>query len=156
VYTTSNVNNINARGIETELEVLPGSMGIPMVKKINAGYAYLNQDKKAEEGYESVYVLNHLKHKVNIGIHHKIIGPVSARWNFLYQDREGYFIRSADDARVNYQPFWLTDIKVIWQKGNWNVYAEATNLFDKEYYDMGEIKRPGRWIKGGVTFTLDY
>ncbi|MFW6043478.1 MAG: TonB-dependent receptor [Marinilabiliaceae bacterium] len=155
-YTTSNVNKINARGIEVETTLLPGEMGIPLLKKIQLGYAWLDQDKKAQEGFESVYVLNHLRHKGNIGVQHQIWKSLSARWNFLYQDREGHFIRSEDDARVEYEPVWLTDIRVMWQQGNWQVYAEATNLFDKKYFDMGELERPGRWIKGGITFNLDY
>jgi iron complex outermembrane receptor protein len=123
---------------------------------VSAGYSWLDQDKNPEEGYESVYVLNHLIHKLNIGIRHRIFRDLSARWNFLYQDRAGHFLRSSDNAQVEYKPFLLTDLRIIWQKGGWQVFAEAANLFDREYYDMGELERPGRWIKGGVNFTLKY
>ncbi|MFO8000295.1 MAG: TonB-dependent receptor [Marinilabilia sp.] len=156
VYKTSNVNQIDAWGLEAKADVFPGNLGVPVLKKLQFGYAWLHQDKKAEEGYESVYVLNHLRHKVNIGVHHVIAGPLTARWNFLYQDREGHFIRSETGDQIDYSPFWLSDLRVTWQQSNWRFYAEATNLFDEHYYDMGELERPGRWIKGGIRYTMDY
>jgi iron complex outermembrane receptor protein len=155
-YTTSNVNEIDARGIEISTTLFPQEFGLSVIEMVSAGYSWLDQDKNPEEGYESVYVLNHLIHKLNLGIKHKIFRDLSARWNFLYQDRAGHFLRSSDNVQVEYKPFLLTDLRIIWQKGGWQVFAEAANLFDREYYDMGELERPGRWIKGGVNFTLKY
>ena len=155
-YTTSNVNEIDARGIEISTTLFPQEFGISFIEMVSVGYSWLDQNKKPEEGYESLYVLNHLIHNLNIGIRHMIFHDLSARWNFLYQDRAGHFLRSSDNEQVEYKPFLLTDLRIIWQKGGWQVFAEAANLFDREYYDMGELERPGRWIKGGVNFTLKY
>ncbi len=155
-YRPTNVNQINATGIEAEGTIFPEKLGIPFVQKMQVSYAWLHQDKKPQTGFESVYILNHLRHKINVGIHHRITGAWSARWNFLYQDREGHFLRSSDNQQVDYSPFWLADLKIIWKRDKWRIYAEATNLLDKDYFDMGELERPGRWIRGGVQFTLNY
>jgi iron complex outermembrane receptor protein len=155
-YTTSNVNEINAYGIEVGTTVFPKKIGVPVIEKIDLNYAWLDQDKNPEEGYESVYVLNHLEHKFNMGVHHDIVKNISARWNFLFQDRVGSFTRSSDNAVIEYEPFWLTDLRITWHNQSWRVFAEAANLFDKKYYDMGELERPGRWIKAGVQFSVSY
>jgi vitamin B12 transporter len=155
-FTTSNVNEINAYGLEINVTVFPKKLGVPLFQKIDFSYAWLDQDKTPEEGYESVYVLNHLKHKFNLGIQHDIVRNVSARWNLLYQDRVGAFQRSADNMLVDYAPFLMTDLRLTWKHKIWRVFAEATNLFDVEYHDIGELGRPGRWIKGGLQVTLDY
>ncbi|PWE00122.1 TonB-dependent receptor [Marinilabilia rubra] len=155
-YTTSNVNEINAYGIEVSTTVFPKKLGVPLIEKLDLNYAWLDQDKNPEEGYESVYVLNHLKHKFNLGVQHDIVKNISARWNFLFQDRVGSFTRSSDDALIEYKPVWLTDLRITWHSHSWRVFAEATNLFDKKYYDMGELERPGRWIKAGVQFSVGY
>lgn len=156
VYTTSNVNKINAVGVEVGATFLPATLNLPVLDKIEVNYAWLDQDKKAQEGYESVYVLNHLAHKLNISVDHKIFGSFSAHWNILFQDRVGGFFRSSDNVKVNYDPFWLTDVRLMWEKKGWVIYAEASNLFNNQYYDVGELVRPGRWIKGGINFTINY
>ncbi|MGQ1889785.1 TonB-dependent receptor [Thermophagus sp. OGC60D27] len=156
VYTTTNVNKINAWGIEVGATLIPASIGMPVIEKIEVSYARLDQDKKPIEGYESVYVLNHLAHKLNIGVDHKIVGDLSAHWNFLFQDRVGAFTRSVDAEMVEYKPYWLADVRVTWQKKGWRIFAEASNLFDRDYYDLGELKRPGRWISAGLNFVLNY
>jgi len=155
-YTTTNVNEINAYGVEVMGTFFPARLGIPLFEKIEAGYAWLDQDKNPEPGYESRYVLNHVKHKVNVGIQHDIAGNVSARWNFLYQERVGSYQRSSDNTLVDYESFMLTDLRITWKHKFIRVFAEATNLFDVKYYDMGELERPGRWVKGGIQLTLGY
>lgn len=155
-YRTTNVNEINAYGVELMATLLADRLGIPVLQKAEFGYAWLDQDKNPEPGYESRYVLNHVKHKMNLGIQHEITGNVSARWNFLFQDRVGGYQRSADNTYVSYDSWFMTDLRVTWKNKNWRVFAEATNLFDVEYKDMGELDRPGRWIKGGVRWTLKY
>jgi vitamin B12 transporter len=156
VYTTINVNDVDAYGIEFGITVSPERLGVPLVKKMELGYAWLDQDKNPESGFESQYVLNHLVHKLNIGVQHKVAGPVSAHWNFLFQDRVGSFTRSSDNTQIDYKPFWLTDLRIIWSKKGWHIFAEAANLFDKHYFDMGELARPGRWVRAGIQFSLKY
>ncbi len=156
IFQPSNVNNIDAYGVEFVSTIFPEKLAIPFVNKVQIAYAWLDQNKESEPGYESLYVLNHLRHKMNIGVNHALFGRLSANWNFLYQDRQGYFMRSADNQKVNHAPFWLADLRVTWHRDNWRIFAEANNLFDKKYYDMGEIERPGRWIKAGVKFDLNY
>ncbi len=157
-YTTSNINRIDAKGLEggITLDVASLAPSMAWVKTFTVNYAYLEQDKSPREGYESVYVLNHLKHKLNISLDQALFKNWTARWVFLYQEREGFFVRTSDNLKVNYQPYWLTDLRVAWHRGKWRVYGEAANLFDVSYFDMGEIARPGRWLRLGLEVNIDY
>jgi iron complex outermembrane receptor protein len=79
-----------------------------------------------------------------------------ASWNFLYRDRVGYYTVSATNSLQNYSDFWLTDLRLSYKKQRFVVYAEATNLFDHRYADLGELIQPGRWFKAGVQVEFGF
>lgn len=56
---------------------------------------------------------------------------------------------------IDYKPFWLCDLRVHWTKPKYTIYAEASNLFNTEYVDFGNIEQPGRWVRVGVKINLD-
>jgi vitamin B12 transporter len=156
-YTTSNINRVVAKGLEFSSDIsLQALMPAQnLLLNLNLNYSYITQDKKADAGYESVYVLDHLRHKLNIGLEHGIgLSGFSMNWNTQYRDREGGYTNSTTLERVSYSPFWITDARLTWRKDIFRVYTEATNLFDKRYSDMGELFQPGRWIKIG--FAIDF
>ncbi|GAO30497.1 TonB-dependent receptor [Geofilum rubicundum] len=159
-YTTSNINEVEALGLEFSWQMdfqafLPGQN---VLQTLAVNYSYTWQDLSSDEGYESYYVLDHLRQKLNIGVSHGLgLERLSAQWNMLYRDRAGYYKLSATDTRVDYEPFWLTDVRVMWQQTpQFRMYAEATNLLDTKYADMGELTQPGRWIKVGFSYTFNY
>lgn len=158
-YTTSNINRVKALGVEMSAafdlkRALPGQS---FFKNLDMNYSYIHQNKNSDSGYESVYVLDHLRNKLNIGfIHETGIRNIEASWNFLYRDRVGYYTVSATNTHKSYSDFWLTDFRLIWKSNNKSVFAEATNLFDKQYADLGELIQPGRWIKAGFKVEFGY
>jgi vitamin B12 transporter len=156
-YTTSNLNRVDAYGLEFSgnlnlMKLVPGQQ---LLRNLNVSYSYLEQDQEAKADYESYYVLDHLKHKLNLGFDHGLGLPgVSANWNFLYRDRVGYYTVSATNLPKAYSDFWLTDVRITWKYSNLSLFAEASNLFDEKYADLGELIQPGRWIKLGVQIEL--
>ena len=159
-YTTSNINEVEALGLEFSgqvdfQEILPNQS---LLQTLGVNYNYTWQDLSADAGYESYYVLDHLRQKLNISLAHGLgLNRLSAQWNLLYRDRSGYYTQSATNTQIDYEPFWLTDVRVTWhQASHFRMYAEATNLLDKQYADMGELTQPGRWVKVGFSYTFDY
>jgi len=156
VYTTSNINEVKALGVESSAvlqldELLPQQW----IRNLNISYNWILQKKSTPENYQSVYVLNHLKHKLNVGFEHGTgIKPLAVHWNFLFRDREGGYIASATQQLVDYEPVWLTDLRVIWKQPNYKLYVEATNLMNQKYSDLGELVQPGRWLRVG--FSMDF
>lgn len=156
VYTTSNINRVEARGVEAAADLLLSELitGQTLLRSLSVNYSYVWQDKVSDEGYESYYVLDHLRQKLNISLIHGLGLPnVEVNWNMQYRDRAGYYTKS-DGTRVDHTPFWLTDLRVSWNKGNYGLYAEASNLFDATYSDLSELRQPGLWLKLGARIEL--
>ncbi len=157
-YTTSNINNIKAVGVEASVNLNMAQLIDPefVIQNIQLNYTWLDQNKEVEEGYTSFYVFNYLKNKLNIGVTHTIISNLGATWNFMYQDRMGSFTDAITSEVVDYDPFWLTDLRLHWTKPQYTIYAEASNLFNTDYVDFGNIRQPGRWVRAGVKINLDF
>ncbi len=160
-WKSSNISNINTVGIETLVQANMQALikGQGFLQHINLTYSWLNQDKNVPAGYDSRYLFDYLKHKFSGSLQHGIYSALSATWTAQYQDRGGYFMdynpaTKLYDIKTNYQPFWVMDFKLSWQKPIYTVYAEATNLLDKKYTDIEKIYQPGRWIKVGVKIRL--
>ena len=156
VYTTSNINRVEALGTEAAADLLLSELipGQTLLRSLSVNYSYVWQDKVSDEGYESYYVLDHLRQKLNISLIHGLGLPnVEVNWNMQYRDRAGHFTGS-DGTRVDHTPFWLTDLRVSWNKGNYGLYAEASNLFDATYSDLSELRQPGLWLKLGARIEL--
>lgn len=156
VYTTSNINRVEALGTEAAADLLLSELipGQTLLRSLSVNYSYVWQDKVSDEGYESYYVLDHLRQKLNISLIHGLGLPnVEVNWNIQYRDRAGYYTKS-DGTRVDHTPFWLTDLRVSWNKGNYGLYAEASNLFDATYSDLSELRQPGLWLKLGARIEL--
>ena len=156
VYTTSNINRVEALGTEAAADLLLSELipGQTLLRSLSVNYSYVWQDKVSDEGYESYYVLDHLRQKLNISLIHGLGLPnVEVNWNMQYRDRAGYYTKS-DGTRVDHTPFWLTDLRVSWNKGNYGLYAEASNLFDATYSDLSELRQPGLWLKLGARIEL--
>lgn len=152
-YTTSNINSVNSLGVEIsgDFDLTRALSGQKLLKNININYSYIHQDKKAPDGYESAYIMDHLRNKISIALDHGVgLQNIFVTWNILYRDRAGYYTVSATNETFSYKDYWLTDLRLTWKKNNIRIYCEASNLFDDKYSDLGELFQPGRWIKGGL------
>ncbi len=157
-YKTSNINLIESYGVDLSTIIKTEKLfNQSVIKNIGLDYNYISQAKEVPENYQSVYVLNHLKHKFNIfSIHSLGLKDLTATWNLLYRDREGGYLKSVTNEFVEYQPFWLVDLKINWNYKNYSVFAEATNIFDIKYYDFGELTQPGKWFRMGLKYNFYY
>ncbi|WP_430931814.1 TonB-dependent receptor [Saccharicrinis sp. 156] len=160
-WTTSNISDINTVGIESVLNINLQQFiqAQRFLQNINLTYSWLNQDKSLPIGYDSSYIFDYLKHKFSGSLQHSIISHLSASWSLLYQDRLGgyseYDRASNTESPKDYNPFTVVDVKLSWRKPTYTVFAEATNLFDKKYTDIGQLYQPGRWIKAGINISLN-
>ncbi|WP_430812215.1 MULTISPECIES: TonB-dependent receptor [unclassified Carboxylicivirga] len=159
-YQTRNLSDMNSWGLQVQGNVnINKLLGQNPVQSIDLGYAYIDQDKNTPDDYESVYVLDYLKHKFNAAVNLRLYKHLGAVVNVIYQDREGGYLaykdNSLEEIPTPYPPFWLCDLRLQWSANNYKVFADATNLFDVKYYDLGNIAQPGCWIKAGVQLNLN-
>ncbi|MGE4567688.1 MAG: TonB-dependent receptor plug domain-containing protein [Bacteroidales bacterium] len=158
-WHTENLTRVNTRGATLALWIDPRQwMGSRFfVQHFSASYSYTTLSK-AESAAVSYYLLDNLKHKADFSLSHRIVQRVSANWRLSWQDRNGSFLQYNPETQSasprSYRPFGLLDARVVWKKGAIELFAEATNLLNTRYYDLGNITQPSRWGKTGIVLTL--
>jgi iron complex outermembrane receptor protein len=160
-WHTMNHTKLDNMGIETSATLnfceLFGNTSF--LKKANIGYSYINQDKVIGNVYESNYSLDYLKHKFVAQLDHRIWRNLSANWAFRWQSREGSYAIYEGIKEVGkkaYPSFCLVDLKLSWNAKNYLLFAEANNLLNRNYYDLGNIPQPGIWGKVGVSYRINF
>ena len=151
-FKAKNLAIVNASGFEASAEIFPGKLSkkATFIKKIGLNYSYTNLDYK-DGNLLSKYVLDNLKHKLNIELEHKIWSRLGASWRATYQDRNG--MRTQTES---YKPFWLVNTRLMWKNNHSEIYVMAQNLFDTSYYDLGYTIQPGRWLSVGYKLDLNF
>ncbi len=122
---------------------------------LKLAYAFIHQNRRDDQPiYKSNYAMEYLRHKLVARLDHKIWSHLTASWNFRWQDRMGSYIRYEDAQStgelVEYRPYATLDLKVLWTDRHYELWAEATNLFNHRYYDLGNIPQPGIVVLGGA------
>jgi iron complex outermembrane receptor protein len=163
-YVTRNLSDMNSFGVElTSVTDIPAlfKMEKLFLKKLVVGYNYIWQDKKSLPGYESVYVMDYLKNKFTLGVNLDIISRLSASLDVICQDRNGYYTAYENingdyvPVEVPYEPFTTVDIRIQWATKIYLLYVDIDNVFNKTYYDIGNVIQPGIWVSAGVKIQLD-
>ena len=90
----------------------------------------------------------------------KIFRNFSSSCRINFEDRAGSFSVFDTETKTysheaEYKPFITTDLKIMWNYKFMEIYAEASNLFDTKYYDLGNIPLPGRWFLAGIKINLN-
>jgi iron complex outermembrane receptor protein len=151
-WQAQNLTRINSSGVEMSGTFFPEKIWNKPVflTKLGINYSY-NRLEQGYNGMFSNYVLDNLKHKLDIELEHKIWNKIKASWRATYQDRNG--MRTTSDS---YEPFWLVNARMMWKTPTTEIYVMAANLFDTKYYDFGTITQPGRWISIGISHSINY
>ena len=159
-WRTINYAQLTTSGIEftfkTNLQdVFPNQN---FLKIISFNYTYIDQFLM-ESNLISNYSLNYLKHRLDFNLNHTIWRNFQASWHIALQDRNGQFEKIIDKSSagmVDYEKFITTDIKISWAKSGWNINGSINNIFDVDYFDIGNVVQPGRWIKIGIGKMIEF
>lgn len=159
-WRSANLSEVRAHGIELGAQLRPAALLGErfLINQIDLNYAY-NQVSMDDAGYLSKFVADNLKHKLVIGVNHRIWNHFYADWKFRFQDRNGSYVKYENKVPVgqfNFEPFWLTDLKLYYKNRSTQVYVAANNLFDQNFADLANIVQPGRWISAGVSYRFDF
>ncbi len=151
-WQTKNLTRINTGGVEFIGNFFPEKLWKKktFITKLGLNYSYSKLAKNGND-FISYYVLDNLKHKLDIELNHKIWNNLKASWRMSYQERNG--MRTKTEA---YAPFWLVNTRIIWKSSTTEIYATASNIFNISYYDLGTIEQPGRWISIGISHQLKF
>jgi len=159
LWQAENLTQINSSGAEARLQIHPAmKWGSSWPEVFSLNYFYNNQEKE-NSGFISNYVLDNLKHKITGSVTQKIGGNLFINLRGTYQDREGTFTRFENRepaGETEYPPFWLFDGKITYQSSNLELFVSANNIFNRQYFDLGNIVQPGRWMKAGVVYEINF
>jgi vitamin B12 transporter len=147
--TTRNLTDIHTKGFELTASYTPNGK---FFKGIASSYTYQTQDKSSSE-YISMYVLDYLSYKATLSGTIGLIKNVTLNVRGCYQDRKGTYT-DPKGVEVAYDPFFTLDAKLMYTYKSISTFAEASNLLNKRYYDLGNIPQPLRWFKAGVAVTF--
>lgn len=150
VWESKNLTSVNALGADIQAEY---KFENSFFQKINASYSYLTLDKQADI-FDSKYALDYLRNKVVVSINHNIISKLSAQWKFSYNDRAGNYTDFATQKVLNYTPFVMADVRLLWNDKYFDIFADGNNLLNSNYADFGGLTQPGFNFNAGVRFKL--
>jgi vitamin B12 transporter len=159
VWYAQNITELNCDGLELSAKINPERLlgKKVFVKLINFSWSHLAQNRQTGI-YASEYVLDYLKNKVNLGISHALVKKIGITWQIGYNNRNGTYTKwdgSKYGEEVNFKPFVVVDSRIYWKKKDTTCYLEVSNLFNKSYFDFGNLHEPGRWLKVGIIHQLN-
>ncbi len=122
---------------------------------ISLSYAFVYADKANSEMISN-YVLDYMKHKLDIALTIPVLSKGGISFNISRQHRAGSYMlyeNGVSTSIVSFEPFWLSDIKAFYSLKQFKVYTEVSNIFNVEVIDIANVPQPGRWLKIGISYS---
>ena len=153
-WISSNITRLNTVGLTADFQffIKRKYKSFP-IKLIDINYTYVEATKQNGE-YISKYALDFLNHKLSIGALANVYKNLYLKVNGSYQDRKGTY--STKGTEQDYEPFFLLDARLFFQKERYFLYIEASNLLNVKYRDIGSVIMPQRWVKIGLSVNLKF
>ncbi|MDB4584908.1 TonB-dependent receptor, partial [Draconibacterium sp.] len=159
VWQPRNLTELNSLGTEVEVQLnLHKELGNAFPNKIRLSYLY-NKLQKENQDLISNSVLDNLKHKFIGSLNQSLSKSFSIDIKGSFQEREGTYTEFMNNDWGNetkYKPFWIFDARVNYKWKNLDIFCSVNNIFDVVYNDIGNVVQPGRWIKAGVSYKINF
>ncbi len=156
-WESRNLTRIDRKGLEVGSTIFFKEF-IPQLGNTTLQLAYTRQHQKKNSGdLISNFSLNYLRDKFTAQISHPIYKDISASWNFRWQKRMGNYLKYEDlkpTTQVPYADFSILDARINWKINDFLINLSVNNIFDKQYYDLGNVPQSGFWMMTGISYTL--
>lgn len=154
ITQAANLTNVTIDGVEMDYVVKSEGFikEIPLLNQLRFNYSYLTSESNSD-GFESNYVLDFLQHKGDAVLQFKLSEMVFLDWNMSFQDRKGDYV-DPDGVEQEYKAVFISDAKITVKQEQLDLFLEASNVFDQQYVDIGNVANPGRWISMGLSYQL--
>lgn len=155
VWESVNHTKVNSIGVEANLyfdflSLLPTQR---FMRYVSLAYSYIDQDKDLENYLQSQYALEYLKHKFTAQVVFNLFSHLYLNLSYRYQERMGNYQLLSGEVKP-YGSYSLFDARLSWNADKYKLYVESNNLFNKTYYDYGNVPQPGRWIMAGASYSF--
>ncbi len=142
-WQVQNTARSGVNGIDLSLEYRPHGGDSPRRHPgLRVGYSYLD-GSRSFDSFESKYLEEHLRHRLTAAVTGRLGSRFRHTWMYSYRVRSG---------QSGHQ---LLDLRLSLNQGRSELYAEATNLLNTQYSDIGSVRMPGRWLLVGVRYAVN-
>jgi iron complex outermembrane receptor protein len=150
-----NHTRLDAKGVELQLQWFPAEVNRKsIIQSLSLSYGLTGLDKSAGNEASS-YLLDYLRHKINLSAVHFLFCPsLKASWQLDIQDRTGHYVDMNTGRPESFAPFALLNLKVTWEASHVALFAEARTLFDTAYFDYVGLLQPGFFVMAGVRVKI--
>ncbi|MBR1770342.1 MAG: TonB-dependent receptor [Bacteroidales bacterium] len=158
LWQSRNINNLNKYGAELDSKIFLAEV-MPFLHRastLRLSYSWMHQEQ-GKIDYISQYALNYLKHKVTAELSLPLFSKLTLNTAVKYCVREGSYINYENNPsgeETSYDPFFTMDCNLNYSFRQFNFYINCTNILNADYFDIGNIPQPGRWIIGGIKFSI--
>lgn len=149
-FYASNISETDVYGLELSAELLAQ---ISSSATLSSRIGYTRIETQSDENTISRYIANHPSDQ----LHLKLSLTVN---RFSLQSLSNYYVRSEEaDAFINAKvpsSYFISNIKAAVQPFDYNLhfYVEVMNVTDTRYQELLGAPMPGRWVLGGVRYSL--
>ena len=142
-WQARNIATVRTKGGEVGVTFYPQSFfNTKWLSSVGIAYTYLDSDRDTK-GMESKYALDYLRHQIN--------GSMVLTWLPSLKQ----VIKARYEKRMVGDNYTVVDTRLTYTFPNYEVFLEATNLFNENYIESGFTPMPDRWIIGGVKFKWE-
>ena len=155
-WASWNHTEVDKQGVEAQINI-PLQPLAAFLENSSLSLSYARMDQKCDSrGLESKYTLNYLRDKFTAGLSHNIYKGLSANWSFRLQDRMGSYRKYEDGADKGLHPypsFSTLDLKLYYEYEKLTFSLNLNNLYNTQYYDIGNIPQPGFWLISSIKYN---
>lgn len=149
-FYASNISESDVVGVEF-FSALTSDLGSNATLKTEAGYTYIKTT--SNQNTVSRYIANHPSHQVSFDL------SLNTK-NISLQSQSKFNVRSEESAAlINAEVpdrYFLTNLRLGYKPfgNNFQIYTQILNVTDTQYQEILGAPMPGRWILGGVKYSL--
>jgi iron complex outermembrane receptor protein len=126
------------------------------LRHFTLGLSLLEADESSS-GFESNYVLDILGTKLDAILGLRLSEEFLLDVRSSLQDRKGGYYDPVVGREIEFEPVHLVGTTLHWSSESMpvNFHLRIDNLLDAQFADIGNVDQPGRWIRGGFTWSMD-
>ena len=126
------------------------------LRHFTLGLSLIDADETSE-GFESNYVLDVLGTKLDAILGLRLSDEFLLDMRSSLQDRKGGYYDPVAGREVEFDPVHLMGLALHWSSelAPLDFHIRIDNLLDAQYVDIGNVDQPGRWVRGGFTWSLN-
>ena len=147
----ANLRDVTFNGMETSL--------LLRCKNNNTiGVSYTTiKASESSVGFESNYVLDFLRHKLDIRTSLSLPADITLSLRYSLQDREGGYYSPLEGEEIEFLPVGLLGATLSreFMEDKLKANVRVDNVLDVALVDIGNVMLPGRWVRASLTFVFN-